>query len=114
MAAIDMDQLYQIVGQRIRQRREKSVPFISQAELATALALERTSITNIERGTQRAPLNVLYEICAKLELEITDLLPSIGEVAISGSIGEEVVVGKKSVSLSPKTAQFVETLKKRA
>jgi len=114
MSAINADRLYQLIGQRIRERRESSDSFISQAQLADSLGLERTSITNIERGAQRAPLNVLYEICAKLELEITELLPQLAEVEKSAWSGEDVVVGKKSLKVSPKTAQFIEALKKRA
>lgn len=114
MSAIDVDKLYQMIGNRIRQSRELSDPFISQSQLADSLGLERTSITNIERGTQRAPLNVLYEICAKLELEITELLPQLVEVEKPSWNGKDVVVGKKSVKVSPKTAQIIEALTKRA
>lgn len=104
MSAIDVDKLYQIVGQRIRARRESSDPFISQAQLAEALGgMERTSITNIEKGVQRAPLSLLYEICAKLELPIEELFPTVEEVA--KPIPSEV---------PPKTAQLIEALKKRA
>lgn len=120
MSAIDAEKLYQIVGQRIREKRDQAFPRISQAQLAEALGLERTSITNIERGTQRAPLNLLYEICTKLELEITELIPEISDV-LKGQqsslvYGEEVTIGAKSVSVSqsPKTAQFIESLTKRA
>lgn len=104
MSAIDVDKLYQIVGQRIQAKRKSSEPFISQAQLAEALGgMERTSITNIEKGIQRAPLSLLYEICAKLELSIDELLPSIEEV-----------VKPVPTEVPPKTAQFIEALKKRA
>lgn len=36
---------------------------MTQAELAALVDLERTSITNIEKGAQKLSLHVLYKIC---------------------------------------------------
>jgi transcriptional regulator with XRE-family HTH domain len=72
---IDQATLYQHVGATIRRQREARG--ITQAQLATAVGLLRTSIVNVEAGRQRAPLHTLYPICAILGIEVADLLPSV-------------------------------------
>jgi transcriptional regulator with XRE-family HTH domain len=65
--------LYAETGRRIRDlRREKG---LSQARLAAAVDLSRTSITNIERGRQKLLLHTLQDIANALGVESQDLLP---------------------------------------
>lgn len=68
------EDLYQAVGQRIRQIREERR--FTQAELAELVSLTRSSITNIEQGRQKLLLHTLYDIAAALTVRPAELLPS--------------------------------------
>jgi DNA-binding XRE family transcriptional regulator len=70
--------LYRHVGAAIRHHRE--VRGITQARLASAVGLLRTSIVNLEAGRQRAPLHTLFPICAVLGIEVADILPTVHAV----------------------------------
>lgn len=58
---IEESGLYVALGENIRSRR--LLAELTQAKLAQQVGLERTSITNIEKGTQKVPLHVLLRIC---------------------------------------------------
>jgi transcriptional regulator with XRE-family HTH domain len=75
---IDQTTLYRHIGTAIRKHREARG--MTQAQLASAVGLLRTSIVNLEAGRQRAPLHTLYPICAALGIEATDVLPTVGTV----------------------------------
>jgi DNA-binding XRE family transcriptional regulator len=75
---IDETTLYRHVGAAIRKHREACG--MTQAQLATAVGLLRTSVVNLEAGRQRAPLHTLFPICAVLGIEAADLLPSVHAV----------------------------------
>lgn len=53
---------------------------MSQAALAKQLGKSRASVVNIEAGRQHAPLSLLWNIAAKLEVELTSLIPSAAEL----------------------------------
>lgn len=64
--------LYVAIGQRIskiRQERE-----LTQAELAAAISLSRTSVTNIESGRQKILVHTLVEIASALRVRVEELL----------------------------------------
>lgn len=90
---IDEKRLYKALGERIRSQREGAAGSrkkLTQAELAHEVGLERTSITNIERGNQKVPLHVLYRICDALQLPVEAVLPPLPEItaaAASPSLG---------------------------
>jgi transcriptional regulator with XRE-family HTH domain len=69
--------LYIELGKKIKNARGTR----SQAELAKASSLSRTSITNIEKGRQHLPLHTLYSIANALEIPITELLPDQNKFA---------------------------------
>lgn len=48
---------------------------LTQAALANAVSLSRTSITNIEKGRQPILLHTLYSIASALNMKVPDLLP---------------------------------------
>lgn len=103
---IDERRLFQEVGQKIRQLRAAPAggrARLTQAELAEMVGLERTSITNIERGNQKVPLHVLYRICEALRAPITDVMPAIAEVqqAQPEPSLEEFPFASKSVEMTP-------------
>lgn len=95
---ISRTKLYTAVGSRIRGARESKVPRLTQGDLAGRLEVERTSITNIENGTQRATLLLLYGIAQELQVPLASLLPDLSDpMILEGSVSEvaEIVVGKQ-------------------
>ena len=80
---IDEARLYQMLGEQLRTLRERhsdAAGRMTQATLAKLVGLERTSITNIEKGTQKVPLHVLYRICEALGVTALEVLPPLTEV----------------------------------
>lgn len=75
---IDQDRLYQTIGQKLKAVRKDNQQ--TQAGMAEILGLERTSVTNIERGKQRPGIHVLYRCCEYFEIPIAEFLPSIERV----------------------------------
>jgi transcriptional regulator with XRE-family HTH domain len=70
---------YRFVGERIRVARQRSIPRISQVQLANHLNMSRASVVNIEAGRQHPPLHILWEIAEFLNIEVRDLIPSQAE-----------------------------------
>jgi DNA-binding XRE family transcriptional regulator len=68
------DSFYCEVGARIREFRRKIS--MKQDTLAGAVALTRTSLTNIEKGRQRLLLHTFVRIAAELNVEPNALLPT--------------------------------------
>jgi transcriptional regulator with XRE-family HTH domain len=66
--------LYDLLGKRIA--AERRARGITQADLARAVGLTRTSMTNIEAGRQRPPLHVTVALAQALGLELSELLSS--------------------------------------
>lgn len=80
---IDESRLYKTIGQNIRElrvARHGANGSLTQAELAKSVGLERTSITNLEKGSQKVPLHVLYAVCSALDADIADVLPPLSVV----------------------------------
>ncbi|MFN8552533.1 MAG: helix-turn-helix transcriptional regulator [Candidatus Obscuribacterales bacterium] len=99
---IDEKLLYQKLGEELKKRR-KGIP-LSQEQLAKEVGIERTSVTNIEAGRQKAPLHVLYEVCKVLGVELTDLLPASGEVSQEQPVLLDIV--EAGIKMSPKSAEL--------
>lgn len=79
---IDEKRLYTALGERIRSAREgHPTGRMTQADLADAVGLERTSITNIEKGNQKIPVHMLYRLCQVLRIPISEILPALAEVS---------------------------------
>ena len=107
---VDEQRLYAALGLRLKRLREAErgpLGKLTQSALANEVGLERTSITNIERGNQKVPLHVLYRICEVLQVPITDLLPSLAEAQSAGApaqVGELTFQGR-NVKTTPRVAQ---------
>ena len=110
---LDQQKLYARIGERVRQIRETHSPRMSQQELAQILKLQRTSITNIERGNQRPTLEALYLLCEHFGLKLENVLPTVSDVTTPAAIREErsVTIGGKSHEVGAMTAKLVESLR---
>jgi transcriptional regulator with XRE-family HTH domain len=65
--------LYQYLGRQVSARRRGRY---TQTQLAKAIGVSRTSVTNLERGRQRIPVHYLLHIAEALDCELSDLLPT--------------------------------------
>lgn len=72
---IDRQKLYADIGRRIKDARRP----LTQSELAQRLGVKRTSITNIEKGSQRATLFFLYSVAQELGIPLQRLLPAVDD-----------------------------------
>jgi DNA-binding XRE family transcriptional regulator len=73
----DTSPLYQAIGRRIREERERPELKMSQTKLADLLHLSRVSVVNMEKGRHRVPIDVLYDVARILSIEPHDLLPRL-------------------------------------
>ena len=68
-----MDQFYREFGQRVKLARNAAK--MSQERVADVVGLNRTSITNIERGRQHITLHTLYLLASAVGVSPQALLP---------------------------------------
>lgn len=102
--------LYQKLGQQLRRKRE--VANLTQAQLAERVGVLRTSITNIEAGRQKAPLHLIYELCAVLQVDIKDILPPLSELAETQN--STVEIGGRLKNVPPRSAELIDELLHKA
>ncbi len=103
---LDETTLYRHIGDAIRDRRHDRG--WTQGQVAEAAGVLRTSVANVEAGRQRAPLHLIYRICAALNLEVGRVLPRVAQVA--GTPNIPVELGQTVVDLPPKGAEFLREL----
>ena len=75
------------LGKRIREAREQAR--VTQNQLAEAVRLSRTSITNIERGRQGVQVSLLVRIARTLGKNVADLIPG-DDMQITRSLSEQL------------------------
>ena len=68
-----VDALYAHVGRRVREARRRGN--VTQADLAEAIGLTRSSIANLEAGRQRIPVHLFVWIAEILDVAPHELLP---------------------------------------
>lgn len=100
---IDDTLLYRIIGERLKQRRLEAN--VTQAQLAEAAGVLRTSITNIEAGRQKPPLHLLYKMCMALDMEVSSVIPANEEVAGASAVPFNIYSG--SDELPPQLAEIL-------
>ena len=103
---VDETLLYNLIGTTIKQQRRKAD--MTQEQLADAVGVLRTSITNIEAGRQKLPLHVLYEVCIALGVEIATILPT--NAAVSQPTTRSISIDGVIKQVPPKTAEFLKQL----
>lgn len=106
MMILDEALLYSRIGDAIRRRR--SDLGMTQGQLAEAAGVLRTSVANVEAGRQRAPLHLVYRLCVALGVEVSAIIPRVGEVARPATV--EVDVGNGVVDMPPKSAELLREL----
>lgn len=68
----ELDYLYEMIGNQIRQLRKKSR--FSQEQLAAKLDLSRVSVVNIEKGRQHPTVHLLIDISRILNVPLSTFL----------------------------------------
>ncbi|MDX2004548.1 MAG: helix-turn-helix transcriptional regulator [Meiothermus sp.] len=96
--------LYRELGKRLRERRDALGK--KQEDVAKYVGLERTSVTNIEKGVQKPPLHLLYRLCECLDVEVVEILPTLASVKKDERVTVEFA-GKRERVL-PKTLEVLE------
>ena len=74
-----VDQFYEQFGLRVRRARLDRD--LNQEALGHRVGLQRSSISNIEKGRQRVQLHMLAEFAAALDVTPAALLPEAGAAA---------------------------------
>lgn len=104
---IDEERLYRLVGDALKRRRKETG--MTQIRLAAEVGVTRTSVTNIEAGRQKPPLDLLFRICTVLGVEVTAVIPKNGDVVRSDAVPVEVD-GEVRL-MPPKAAEALERLR---
>jgi transcriptional regulator with XRE-family HTH domain len=94
-----INDFYAALGARIRMLRDQRD--YTQQELADLVGLKRTSITNVERGTQRLMADQLLAVARALDTRLEDLFYGVS----SEETAERPQVDKAEM---PTVARFVE------
>lgn len=66
--------LYKFIGKKIQAFRKKAG--FTQSKLADVVSLDRSSITNIEKGRQKMLIHTAYDLAAALGIAPADLFPT--------------------------------------
>jgi DNA-binding XRE family transcriptional regulator len=79
---------YREFGKRLSQARRAAK--ITQAALAQAVGLSRTSIVNIEKGRQPVPIDLAIRMATSLGTGIVDLLPESNPISSLRDMASEL------------------------
>jgi transcriptional regulator with XRE-family HTH domain len=100
---VDSKLLYPLIGKEItRLRKNKNW---TQTDLAKAVSLTRTSITNIEKGRQKILVNTLWDIAEQFNIHPSKLLPK--QIIAPSSVVVEV---DKAKGLSDDNRKLIKQL----
>lgn len=92
MTQAEIDQVYRSVGELVRKHRKRER--LTQQQLADAVSLSRTSITNLEKGRQHIPLHVLFSIAHTLHLRPEALIPAPNALEVHPEV-ERALFGRE-------------------
>jgi transcriptional regulator with XRE-family HTH domain len=99
-------EIYELIGRKVRARREELG--LTQLELASKAGTTRSSISNLEIGTQRMPLEQLIGLARHLTVDYRVLLPTPSELPTETPGGP---LNAENVDrVAPATAEFIEKL----
>lgn len=100
----EIDRLFKLLGMNIRTLRENLR--LNQSEFGDKFGLSRVSISNIEKGKQRPPLQFIFEIIKEYDLSYDDILPYYHDFQFSSN--EEI----HSTDNLTKTRSFIDKVRK--
>lgn len=69
-----MSEINSRFGAQVRKKRNDAG--LTQEELASAIGLSRTAVTNVESGKQGTTIDMLYRMAGAMSVEPADLLPT--------------------------------------
>jgi len=72
------NRLQKVFGHRLQEERARQG--LLQKNLAHAMGLTRTSVSNIERGSQRLYLDQVYQAARALRIDVPALLPNVQQI----------------------------------
>ena len=111
-----IDAFYGHVGRRLREVRTSA--HLTQAQLAKAVDMTRSSIANLEAGRQRVPLHLLIWIAEIVDVRPADLLPDApafgGRIAAPDLTSHLVIDNERMRSFVESTIAKVTTSSKEA
>jgi len=106
----DEDEIYRYIGKELATAR-KYKRNITQDDMAKLLNLTRTSISNIERGRQKASLGLIYLYCSIVGKKITEVLPSLDDVLEREiTTGTNITVGDGQRLVPDKVADMIKLI----
>ncbi|WP_408491980.1 helix-turn-helix domain-containing protein [Paraburkholderia sediminicola] len=97
---MDTNVFYRGLGTSVRRAREASS--LTQEELAAAIGISRTSLTNMELGRQRVLVDQLAGIASTLKVSIQSLIPDVGY--------EEQGDASNEYDSMPTVSEFIRTM----
>jgi transcriptional regulator with XRE-family HTH domain len=100
-------EIYGSIAEWVRDKRVRLG--LTQKQLGEEARISVPSICNIERGKQRFKLGSLYRLCAVLDLEPRDILPTREELAARLNRKVQIKLGKPR-RVSPETVAALEKL----
>jgi len=102
---MDANFIYKEFGLRLSGARKAAG--LTQEALADQVGLNRTSITNIEKGRQRLALHLLFSLASAVGMPPAALLPERKETRAPGVIDEKQI---KNEALKKEQKDYIETL----
>ncbi|GLQ48388.1 hypothetical protein GCM10007862_34390 [Dyella lipolytica] len=96
---------YELLGSKLREGREAAG--LTQDQLAKAVGLSRTSVTNIERGRQRLMLDQFESLCSAVGKTSSEVLSSTASLNYRNA-----QPAKHDLRSMPEVARFVNEVKK--
>lgn len=110
---VNYDRIYETIRKNIKSLREKhprTEEKITQLQLAEAIGIERSTLTNIELGNQRPPVHVLYRLCDYFGVTLNEIMPGLEEVR-NAPHTTRIGVGPDQYELPSKTHAAIDRLR---
>lgn len=102
--------IQRVFGDRFRQFR-KSAGYM-QKNIAIEMKLTRTTISNIERGTQRLYLDQVFQAAYVLKKGVHELLPTVADVyttAVIHTPSDSPLTGKAELEVKKEISRIAES-----
>lgn len=116
-SVIDDKPIYERIRKKIvyfREKHPKTEQKTTQKDLAMAIGIKRSTLTNIELGNQRPPIHVIYRLADYFGVELIEYLPSLEEIkASSAHLETKVDIGQEEHNLPVKARAVLEKLRKK-